>query len=143
MVLATEITQPMTTPWVLVHPMNRPTSKPAPIERRMPSGPPIKATHRTLRRSLIEEFEADGEHQKNDANFGEQLHRVDVCNAGARRERADEHARQHVSENDRLAKLPCQHPSANRGEKNVGEISKKQGVGFQSGSPFVAGPRLC
>ena len=89
------------------------------------------------------ELEADREHQQDDADLGEQLHGVDVRNTRTGREWADEHARQHVTEDDRLAKLPCQHPPANRGEKNVSEVPEKQRVGFQPLSPVAAGARLC
>ena len=53
-VLATEIRMPTTSPWLGGHPRAQPAASPRPIDTRMPSGAPSRATRRTWSRSRRE-----------------------------------------------------------------------------------------
>ncbi len=54
MVLATEMTAPMTMPWSGGRPRRLPAPSPRRIDSRIPSGPPTSATHFTRSRSRSE-----------------------------------------------------------------------------------------
>ncbi len=75
------------------------------------------------------ELDADGEHQEDDADLGEQLEGVHVGDGGPGREGADEDAPQDVPEDQRLAREPCQRPTEHGGGEDVGEIAEDEGIG--------------
>ena len=127
MVLATEITMPMTMPCRGGQPRSSPTLSAQPHEERMPSGPPSNATPRTRGEVAQRELDADAEHQQDHPDLGEQLEGVDVGDGGPRGERADQDPPDHVAEDQRLPRQPGHRATEHGGDEPVGRSRKKIG----------------
>src|SRR5438309_598845 len=76
-VLATQTMLPTAIPCRSGQPISMPAAAPRAMERRMPRGAPARATHFTQKIGNGE-FNADGKHEQDDADFGHGFKRVNV-----------------------------------------------------------------
>src|SRR6185503_14693589 len=75
------------------------------------------------------EFDADREHQQDDADLGEQLERLEIRDRGSRCERADEDPPQDVAQDQGLAGEAGDRATCDRGHEHVRQVSEEDGFG--------------